>query len=570
MNATRIEAGGINADAVTADKVTAASMTAAGMTADRMGVAGMGASAMSASRLRASHLLVLVTLELRLRLRRPGTLVALLGVVALSWLMIPDPASGKALMVVHHARVLYSSTTLALGGSMLAAMLFGLAGFYLLRGRAGEDLRGGVGAVISASAISNAAFLFSRWLGGVLYLCALMGAYMLTIVLMQLLRGDGPIELLVYARVGLMLLLPLALYMSACAILFDSIPLLMGKGGDVLYFFLWVAQTGLLAAFDKVPLHGVSPLLLLDMNGVGALMLTLKSMLMQTSMAIGRNGYDVALAALPMPPLAWPDGLPALRAGAALLAMLLLAPAIAGFHRYSPDRVKAAMSRRRRSPLAWLNGLLRPLTVLVQPLWRLAPRVPGVAGQALGDIALTLVMAPSTLLLMPVAWVLAAALPPAQVPSLLIPALAVWGLLISDVSTRDIEAGSEAMGGAVAGGATGRYLRQLLAAAGLGLLVMGPVALRLLAFAPLRAAVLVSGVICLAALAQVFGRCARTPRLFVALFLFVLYLAVNAPSIAWLDMVGFNGSATSASMLLQSVLALCAIAAGWLHARWRG
>jgi hypothetical protein len=42
--------------------------------------------------------------------------------------------------------VLYTSSALALGSASMASLLFGLAGFYLLRGRMAEDLRSGLAA----------------------------------------------------------------------------------------------------------------------------------------------------------------------------------------------------------------------------------------------------------------------------------------------------------------------------------------------------------------------------------------------------------------------------------------
>jgi hypothetical protein len=79
--------------------------------------------------------------ELRLRTRRMSTIVALPAVVAISSVMIEDPASGDALIVIKGARVLYTSSALALGSAALASMLFALGGFYLVRGRAAEDIR---------------------------------------------------------------------------------------------------------------------------------------------------------------------------------------------------------------------------------------------------------------------------------------------------------------------------------------------------------------------------------------------------------------------------------------------
>lgn len=513
---------------------------------------------------------LLVGLELRLRLRRGGSLATLLTVMALGWLMIADPASGRTLLVVRQARVLYTSATLALGSAALAAMLFSLAGFYLLRGRMAEDLRSGAGGVIAATGCGNAAFLLSRWLGGLLYLGALALALMLSIMVMQLLRGDGAVAPAVYLSTYAVVLLPVLVFCSSWALLFDSVGALMGKAGDLLYFLLWMGALGLLAVYEQAPAGPLPLSLLFDFSGLGTAVMTLERLLQLHSIALGRNAFDAALPALAMPAPEWPLRLVLLRAGAALLAALPLLPAVLLFHRFSPDRVQAGQARRRRSPLAWADARLRPLSRLVQPLFGVAPRLPGVLGQAAADTALTLAAAPSAILLLLLAWLGGALLPAPQLAPLLVGAVLVWALLVSDISTRDVACASEALGAGVAGGAVGRYWRQLLATVALGLLFMGPVAARWLAGSePLRALVLLSGVCCLGAAAQLCGRCARTPRLFTALFLFGLYLALSARGLPALDMVGFNGSATSRSAMQQSLAALLALAAGLLHARWR-
>ena len=167
--------------------------------------------------------------EVRLRMRRLSTIVALLAVVAISWAMIADPAGGDALIVVDKARVLYTSSALALGSSTLASMLFGLGGFYLVRGRIAEDMRSGAGSVIGATPVGNALFLAGRWLGAVAYLGLLLLAFMGTIMVCHALRGDGPIEPLVYLSTYCLILLPMIFFAASCAILFDSWAPLMGK-----------------------------------------------------------------------------------------------------------------------------------------------------------------------------------------------------------------------------------------------------------------------------------------------------------------------------------------------------
>ncbi|UUZ52863.1 hypothetical protein LP419_27350 [Massilia sp. H-1] len=67
---------------------------------------------------------------------------------------------------------------------------------------------------------------------------------------------------------------------------------------------------------------------------------------------------------------------------------------------------------------------------------------------------------------------------------------------------------------------------------------------------PLRALALLGGVLSFAALASAFGRCSRSSRLFLALFLLWFYISLNAPKIAPLDAVGFLGAANPGSIAM--------------------
>ena len=83
---------------------------------------------------------IMVQNELRIRTRRASTLVTLLLVVIVSWSMVADPASGQSMITVGKSAVQYNSSALAVGSAVLAGILFGLFGFYLVRGRSRDDL----------------------------------------------------------------------------------------------------------------------------------------------------------------------------------------------------------------------------------------------------------------------------------------------------------------------------------------------------------------------------------------------------------------------------------------------
>lgn len=501
--------------------------------------------------------------EARLRLRRPATLATLLAVVALSWLMISDPAGGQTLIAVHGARVLYTSSALALGSAAMAGLLFGLAGFYLLRGRVAEDLRSGIAGVIGASPAGNVSLVLGRWCGGVLYLLGLAGAFMATVLVCHAVRGEGSLQPLVYLQTYVLVLAPLALFTASCATLCDSWAPLMGKAGDLLYFLVWVGQVGLLAGTSEGQAPAAVPV---DFIGISAVMAALAAHVDVHDMMLGIADFDRAAAPLMLPASLWTGQLAAMRCATALLALLPLAPAVLLFHRFSPDRVRRTRAHARRSPLALLDGWLRPLGRLAQPLFALGARLPGSAGQAVADVALTLAAAPSAVALLLAAQVAALALDARLLPALVLACVACWGILAGDLSTRDDEAGCAALGAAVPGGAVRRYWCQLAASVLLGLMFTAVAALRMALATPLRAAAIVAGLCALAALAGLLGRASGSARTFLALFLLGLYLGLQVAK-PFADVVGFHGVATAASVLGWLAVGIAAAFTG--HA-WNG
>ncbi|MES2321059.1 MAG: hypothetical protein V4633_02225 [Pseudomonadota bacterium] len=508
----------------------------------------------------------LVLNEVRLRMRRVSTLVVLMAVVVISWAMIADPATGSALITTGDTRVLYTSSALAVGSASLGCLLFGLGGFYLVRGRIAEDIRSGTGSVIGATPVSNALFLAGRWAGGVAYLGSMMLVFMFTIMALHAVRGDGPIQPHIYLQNYIMLLLPMMFFCVSCAILFDSYAPLMGKGGDVLFFFVWVVQLLIVVPVIEAP-KAMALLDFFDFNGMGASMQVVTASLGTHNVSLGGGDFKASIAPVAMPDYLWSVMAGFKRMIAATLALLPLLPAIFLFHRFSPDKVKLSRATKRRSPIEVLNGFLRPLSRLVSPLFRIAAALPGMAGQVVGDVALTLVASPSAILALLVAVAAGMFAESAALGFVMLGCVAFWGVLVSSVTSRDFEAGTDAMTGAVRGGIRARFVRQYAATVVVGLLFTGAVMLRWVPEHPERALSALVGILSLSALAGTFGRTSRTSRLFLSLFLFMLYIAVNAPKLAFVDVAGFSGAATMATTAIWMSIGLAALAGGYLFNR---
>lgn len=513
------------------------------------------------------HALRVIALnEMRLRLRRLSTLVVLLAAVGLCWLAIADPADGVTMMVIDKKRVLYTSQALAFGSAHIAGMLLGLAGFFLLRGRTAQDLESGMGAVIGASGAGNGLLSLGRWLGGAAYLLLFVLAYLASTLVLHGLRGEGPVQLLAYLQTYALMLLPIVSYCAACAVLFDNIGALVGKRGDLLFFVLWCMQFGATAGVVEHP-QTTWPMLF-DFSGLSVAITTLRDHYATTYFAMGRHGFDPAVAPIIMPESFWTLRALGLRCVALALSLLILVPAVLCFHRYSSDRVRQRSARRNRL-LVLAERALRPLAWLVRPLPALALRVPGFAGEVLAEAALVLAMSPAATLLVlgtGVAALLAGA--PALAGVMMVGVLG-WGVVVCAIAPRDWQHGADAMTAVLPGGALRRFLRQwcasLLLAAPLGV-----VALRWAAAAPARAAAGFAGVLALASAAALLGGLTRGARLFLALFLFTWYVALNSPRMAALDLVGFNGAATFATAAAWGLAGALAWLAAAAYSRRQG
>jgi hypothetical protein len=125
------------------------------------------------------------------------------------------------------------------------------------------------------------------------------------------------------------------------------------------------------------------------------------------------------------------------------------------------------------------------------------------------------------------------------------------------------------MTGSVRGGGQQRLVRQFAASVALGLLFVAPVLMRWSAVAPQLAIGGLVGIVSMSALAAFLGKTSRTPRTFMSLYLFWLYIATQTPQSAMLDALAFNGAANWASIMLQIEIAVAAIVMVFLYERFR-
>jgi len=75
--------------------------------------------------------------------------------------------------------------------------------------------------------------IFGKFLGNVVFLSSFVGGYMVVSMVMQLVRGEAPLEPLIFLKQYAIMTPATIVFVSVTAIVFESIPFLSGRFGDV-------------------------------------------------------------------------------------------------------------------------------------------------------------------------------------------------------------------------------------------------------------------------------------------------------------------------------------------------
>ena len=173
------------------------------------------------------------------RTRSYRFIVTLLVIVFFTYFFVPAldaPLYGTLYMKY---RGVYSSAWIGALATLLMSEYLQIFGFYLVKGPIRRDQRTGVGEIIAATPIRKCYYTLGKWLSHCAFFAAMLGVMIVTLVILQLLRGeDMHLNLWALASPLLILLLPALAIVSALAVLFESINWLSGIAGNLVYLFL--------------------------------------------------------------------------------------------------------------------------------------------------------------------------------------------------------------------------------------------------------------------------------------------------------------------------------------------
>ncbi|HMU62117.1 MAG TPA: hypothetical protein PKA66_10055 [Gemmatimonadales bacterium] len=503
----------------------------------------------------------IVRTDLRLRLRRPATLWLVVALSGLAYLMIPDPGSGKALMVVDGARALYTSQVIATTTAALAGLLLTFVGFYLTSNALRRDQLARTGAIIAATPVSSTRYLVGKWLGGSAYLGMVGFFYLLNVMALHFLRAEGAFEPFTYLLTYLVVLGPAVLVVAALALCFECVPLLSGRLGDVGYFFLW---TTLMVAGAVGSQGGGGSVL--DVLGIGFVLQLVNAATGAQSLSMGVTPFDPTLAPWILPPIRFAGGVLLPRLETAALAAPVLLVARLAFHRFDPARVRGRDQAAGGRLVPQVSRLLTPLTRVVSRAGHaLVSAAPATLRPVLSETVMTLCQSPLVVL----AWLGVVATTvvgtTATVHHTLPLAVAVvLAITLADLATRDRAAGTLSMLFSMPGVKEDYAWIKMGAATLLALFFFVPPALRIVFTAPDAALSLLVAAGFMGTLATALGLLARTPKAFMGVFLLFLFLVLNGAQAPALDFAGWNGVATGSTRIgyLLATVLLAGLASG--------
>jgi hypothetical protein len=182
------------------------------------------------------------------RARRYSFLLTLAGALYLAY----GVAADKVWIVIGDGyRGVYNSAWIGALTAVCCSTFLSLAGFYIVKNSVQRDTETRVGQILVATPMRKSFYALAKTISNFAVLASMVLILMLAAVVMQLLRAEvRQISLWNLWSPFLLITLPAMAITAALALLFETVPLLRGGLGNVLYFFLWTAGLALSVTAD--------------------------------------------------------------------------------------------------------------------------------------------------------------------------------------------------------------------------------------------------------------------------------------------------------------------------------
>ena len=189
------------------------------------------------------------------RVRRYSFLLTLLFAVLLGYFA----AVGKIALRLDDYRGVYTPAWIGTMMTLVTTAFVSLVGFYVVKNGVERDRVTGVGQILAASPLRSSTYMAGKLLSNFAVLSAMVAVLALAAIFMQLRIGETP-EHDPWALLSpfLLLALPAMALTAALALLFETLPVLRGGVGNVVWFlFGW---TGVMASSFAARREGYDPM----------------------------------------------------------------------------------------------------------------------------------------------------------------------------------------------------------------------------------------------------------------------------------------------------------------------
>jgi hypothetical protein len=182
------------------------------------------------------------------RVRRYSFLVILAGALYMAYSVIAE----KVVIVVGDGyRGVYNSAWIGALMAVCCSTFLSLCGFYVVKNSVERDSTTRVGRILAATPMPKVLYTVAKTMSNFAVLASMVLVLMAAALAMQWLRPEArPISLWELWSPFLLIALPAMFITGSIALLFETLPVLRGGVGNVIYFFVWVfalssaAETG--------------------------------------------------------------------------------------------------------------------------------------------------------------------------------------------------------------------------------------------------------------------------------------------------------------------------------------
>lgn len=183
----------------------------------------------------------LIRTELIKQMRGYPFLIVLGLTIWIGYLCVPPIDANYVTVHFGNVRGIYNSAWLGGMLAILASTSVWLLGFYLLRSKISEDKQVRMGQLIASAPISKFRYICSKVISNFLTFAVIGAILTIAFIAMQFVRAeDFRIEVWEFLAPYVYILLPSFTVLAALTVLFDTVAVLRGVIGNLVYFFLFM------------------------------------------------------------------------------------------------------------------------------------------------------------------------------------------------------------------------------------------------------------------------------------------------------------------------------------------